>query len=89
MWGLEPLQVFLTGSPWWAVVGAAVAIALIVSGVRQMIIAGVLLSAIGAMGVWGTAMETASQVLVSTLLTLFFGVAIGHSGGRNTPFRAR
>jgi len=33
--------------------------------------------AIGVMGVWGTVMETASQVLISTLLTLVFGVAIG------------
>ncbi|MGI8521297.1 MAG: ABC transporter permease [Actinomycetota bacterium] len=77
LWGLEPLRVFLTGSPWWAVIGAAVAIALIVSGIRQMIIAGVLLTAIGVMGVWGPAMDTASQVLVSTVLTLFFGVALG------------
>jgi glycine betaine/proline transport system permease protein len=77
LWGLEPLRVFLTGSPWWAVIGAAAAIALIVSGVRQMIIAGVLLTAIGVMGVWGAAMDTASQVLVSTVLTLFFGVALG------------
>jgi glycine betaine/proline transport system permease protein len=77
LWGLEPLRVFLVGSPWWAVIGAAVAIALIVSGVRQMILAGVLLTAIGVMGVWTTAMDTASQVLVSTVLTLVFGVALG------------
>ena len=77
LWGLEPLRVFLTDSPWWAVIAAAVAIALIVSGVRQMIIAGVLLTAIGVMGVWGAAMDTASQVLVSTALTLFLGVALG------------
>ena len=77
LWGLEPLRVFLTGSPWWAVIGAAVAIALIVSGGRQMVLAGVLLAAIGVMGVWGPAMDTASQVLVSTVLTLFFGVAVG------------
>jgi glycine betaine/proline transport system permease protein len=76
-WGLEPLKVFLSDSPWWAVIGAAAAIALIVSGTRQMIIAGVLLTAIGVMGVWGPAMDTASQVLVSTALTLFFGVALG------------
>ncbi|MDQ3660488.1 MAG: ABC transporter permease subunit [Actinomycetota bacterium] len=77
LWGLEPLRVFLSDSPWWAVIGAAAAIALIVSGVRQMVIAGVLLMGIGAMGVWGPAMDTASQVLVSTALTLFFGVALG------------
>jgi glycine betaine/proline transport system permease protein len=77
LWGLEPLRVFLTGSPWWAVIGAAAAIALIVSGGRQMILAGVLLTAIGVMGVWNTAMDTASQVLVSTVLTLVFGVTLG------------
>ena len=77
LWGLEPLRVFLSDSPWWAVIGSAVAIALIVAGVRQMIIAGVLLTAIGVMGVWGPGMDTASQVLVSTVLTLFFGVALG------------
>jgi glycine betaine/proline transport system permease protein len=77
VWGLEPLRVLLTGSPWWAVLGAAAAIALIVSGARQMIIAGVLLASIGVMGVWEAGMNTASQVLISTLLTLIIGVLLG------------
>jgi glycine betaine/proline transport system permease protein len=77
IWGLEPLRVLLSSAPWWAVIGAAAAIALIVSGARQMIIAGVLLTAIGVMGVWAPGMDTASQVLISTLLTLVIGVVLG------------
>ena len=77
IWGLEPLRVLLSSAPWWAVIGAAAAIALIVSGGRQMIIAGVLLTAIGVMGVWAPGMDTASQVLISTLLTLIIGVVLG------------
>jgi glycine betaine/proline transport system permease protein len=76
-WGLEPLENFLNGLPWWAVIGGTVAVALAVSGVRQAVTAGVLLFAIGVMGVWEAAMDTASQVLVATVLTLVVGVAIG------------
>jgi glycine betaine/proline transport system permease protein len=76
-YALEPLRVFLTDTPWWAVVGGTAALTAVLSGVRNAVVAGVLLVAIGVMGVWETAMDTASQVLVATVLTLVVGLLVG------------
>ena len=76
-WGLEPLRSFMVGTPWWLLIAGAVLIALTVAGVRQAITVGVLLTAIGVMGVWPAAMDTASQVIVATTLTLVIGFAVG------------
>jgi len=76
-WLLEPLRSFMVGTPWWLLIAGAVAIALAVAGWRQAITVGVLLGAIGAMGVWPDAMDTASQVIVATTLTLVLGFAVG------------
>jgi glycine betaine/proline transport system permease protein len=76
-WLLEPLRSFMAGTPWWLVIAGAVAIALTAAGWRQAITVGVLLAAIGVMGVWPDAMDTASQVIVATTLTLILGVAVG------------
>jgi glycine betaine/proline transport system permease protein len=76
-WGLEPLRSFMVGTPWWLMIAGAVLIALAVAGWRQAIEVGVLLTAIGVMGVWPDAMDTASQVIVATALTLLLGFAVG------------
>jgi glycine betaine/proline transport system permease protein len=76
-WGLEPLRSFMVGTPWWLLIAGAVLIALTVAGLRQAITVGVLLMAIGVMGVWPAAMDTASQVIVATALTLVIGFAVG------------
>jgi glycine betaine/proline transport system permease protein len=76
-WGLEPLRSFMVGTPWWLLIAGAVLIALTVAGPRQAITVGILLGAIGAMGVWPDAMDTASQVIVATGLTLLLGFAVG------------
>ena len=76
-WLLEPLRSFMVGTPWWLMIAGAVAIALTLSGWHQAITVGVLLTAIGVMGVWPDAMDTASQVIVATTLTLIVGVGVG------------
>jgi glycine betaine/proline transport system permease protein len=76
-WGLEPLRSFMVGTPWWLLIAGAVLITLIVAGLRQAITVGILLLAIGVMGVWPDAMDTASQVIVATALTLVIGFAVG------------
>ena len=76
-WGLEPLRSFMVGTPWWLLIAGAVLIALTVAGLRQAITVGVLLTAIGVMGVWPAAMDTASQVIVATVLTLLIGFVVG------------
>ena len=74
---LEPLRVFLVETPWFIVLGGLTAIAFVLSGLRPAITAFLMLAAIGVMGVWEPAMDTASQVLVATALAVLIGVAIG------------
>jgi glycine betaine/proline transport system permease protein len=76
-YALEPLRVFLVESPWWATIGGLTAIAWIISGRRPAITVLVMLFAIGVMGMWNPAMDTASQVLVATAIAVVFGIAIG------------
>jgi glycine betaine/proline transport system permease protein len=74
---LEPLRMVLMESPWFVVLAGLTAIAFVLSGMRPAITAFALLAAIGIMGVWEPAMDTASQVLVATALAVLFGIAIG------------
>jgi glycine betaine/proline transport system permease protein len=74
---LEPLRVFLVETPWFIVLAGLTAIAFVLSGLRPAITTFLMLAAIGVMGVWDPAMDTASQVLVATALAVLFGVAIG------------
>jgi glycine betaine/proline transport system permease protein len=74
---LEPLRAVLVETPWFIVLAGLTAIAFVISGMRPAITALVLLAAIGVMGVWEPAMDTASQVLVATALAVAFGIAIG------------
>ncbi len=76
-WLLEPLRSFMAGTPWWLMIAGAVLVALTVAGRRQALTVGLLLGAIGVMGVWPDAMDTASQVIVATTLTLVLGFGIG------------
>jgi glycine betaine/proline transport system permease protein len=74
---LEPLRKVLMETPWFIVLAGLTAIAFVISGLRPAVIALVMLAAIGVMGVWEPAMDTASQVLVATALAVAFGIAIG------------
>lgn len=76
-YGLEPLRAFLVESPWFAVVLGATAIAYVLSGLRPALTTLAMLAAIGLIGVWEPAMDTASQVLVAIALAVAFGVALG------------
>jgi glycine betaine/proline transport system permease protein len=74
---LEPLRQLLTETPWFVVLGGLTLIAYVLSGLRPAITALVMLAAIGVMGMWTPAMDTASQVLVATALAVAIGIAIG------------
>jgi glycine betaine/proline transport system permease protein len=74
---LEPLRVVLMESPWFVVLAGLTAIAFVLSGPRPAITAFVMLAAIGIMGVWEPAMDTASQVLVGTALAVALGLVVG------------
>jgi glycine betaine/proline transport system permease protein len=74
---LEPLRSVLVETPWFVVLLGLTAIAFVLSGIRPAITAFVMLAAIGVMGVWEPAMDTASQVLVATAIAVVIGVGIG------------
>ncbi len=74
---LEPVRKLLVATPWFIVLGGLTAIAYVLSGLRPAVTALLMLAAIGVMGVWEPAMDTASQVLVATAIAVVIGIAIG------------
>jgi len=87
-YGLEPLLDVLVGVPWWMVAGAAALIALRVSGPGLAIGVFACLATIGALGMWGIAMNTLSQVLVAVAITLVFAVPLGIWAAQSDRFEA-
>jgi glycine betaine/proline transport system permease protein len=75
--GLQPLNSFFTETPWPVMFLGLVAIAFLVSGWRPAAITAVMFGTIGVIGEWATSMSTLAQVLVATLMTVAFGVALG------------
>ena len=76
-YALEPLRVFLVETPWFVTLFGLFAIAWIISGRRAAVTALLMLAAIGVMGVWDPAMDTASQVIVATAIAVVVGIAVG------------
>ncbi|CAL9505339.1 hypothetical protein SUDANB106_03548 [Streptomyces sp. enrichment culture] len=76
-WVLNPLRDGLQGAPWWLLLLAAAALALLTGTWRTALTAVAALAAIGAMGLWPTSLNTLSQVLAALVVTLLLGVAIG------------
>ena len=74
---LEPLRILLVETPWFVILAGFTAIAFVLSGMWPAIITFVMLTAIGVMGVWDLAMDTASQVLVATAIAVALGLMIG------------
>ena len=74
---LEPLRIVLVESPWFVILAGLTAIAFVLSGTRPAVITFLMLAAIGVMGVWEPAMDTASQVLVATAIAVALGLMIG------------
>ncbi len=74
---LLPLQEFLVQTPWFVTLAGLTAIALVVSGRRPALTTLALLACVGVIGMWEPAMDTLSQVLVATLITVVIGIALG------------
>ncbi len=79
-----PLQQFLVETPWFVTVGGLTAIAFVLSGIRPAITTLAMLLLIGFLGVWALAMDTLSQVLVSTAIAVAIGVALGVAAAEST-----
>jgi glycine betaine/proline transport system permease protein len=76
-WGLTPLDNFFVNTPWPAMVFGLALIAFLVSGLRPAVTTLALLAVIGVSNEWTPAMDTLSQVLVATGLTLLVGIPLG------------
>jgi glycine betaine/proline transport system permease protein len=74
---LEPLRVVLVETPWFVILAGLTAVAFVLSGTAPAITTFVMLAAIGIMGVWELAMDTASQVMVATAIAVALGLVIG------------
>jgi glycine betaine/proline transport system permease protein len=76
-YALEPFRVFLVETPWFVLLAGLTAIAFVVSGRRPAVTTFLMFGAIGVLGVWDAAMDTASQVLVATVIAVALGLALG------------
>jgi glycine betaine/proline transport system permease protein len=74
---LLPLDTFLVATPWFVTVAGFVTIALILSGLRPALVTAAMLGLIGVVGEWQSAMDTASQVLVATVISVALGILLG------------
>lgn len=80
---LNPLRSGLQWLPWWSVLLAVGALALLIGTWRTAATAVLAMAAIGALGVWGPALDTLSQVLAAVAVTLPLGFALGAAAARS------
>lgn len=80
---INPLEHVLTTAPWWLVVSGVLGTALIAGGPRPAITAAICLAGIAGVEMWEHAMETLTQVLVCTALTLAIGLVLGIAAARS------
>jgi glycine betaine/proline transport system permease protein len=80
---LNPLQSFLTDTPWLATAVAMVLLALLVGRWRAAVVTSVCLALIIATGLWYDAMRTLAASLLATLIVLALGVVVGVWMGRS------
>ena len=76
-YGLVPFRNFLVETPWPVMLLGITLIALVVSGRRAAVTTFAMLGLIGVIGQWEPAMDTASQVLVATVLAVAVGLGLG------------
>ncbi|MEU9177596.1 ABC transporter permease subunit [Streptomyces sp. NPDC048550] len=83
-WVLNPLRDGLQWLPWWAVLLAVGALALLIGTWRTAATAVLAMAAIGVLGVWDPALDTLSQVLAAVAVTLLLGFALGVAAARSS-----
>lgn len=68
----------LRGLPWWAVLIAFMALAWFASRkVSLVVMVGILLMVVGALGLWDLTMQTLALMLISTVISVAIGVPLG------------
>ncbi len=84
---LNPLDTFLTHTPWWYTTAVFALIGYFTVGLRFAFITVLLLLFIGACGIWPQSMITLSSVLVSVALCFTIGVPLGIIASYNPRFK--
>jgi glycine betaine/proline transport system permease protein len=74
---VDPIQDVLVSSPFWLVVGAAGAIAWLVSGTRAAVVTVVAMAAVAGLQLWEHSMVTLASALVATTITILLGSLLG------------
>jgi len=85
-YGLVPFRNFLVETPWLVTLIGITLISLVISGRRAAVTTFLMLALIGAVGEWNSAMDTASQVLVATVLTVAIGLGLGIWAAESATF---
>lgn len=81
IYALNPLRDLLQWLPWWVVAGAAALAAWRTTSGRLAFYAVAAFAVVGAMGAWDDAMNTASQVAVTTVITIALALPVGVAAG--------
>ena len=76
-YGLQPLENFFQETPAPVMLAGLTVIAFLLSGLRPAVTTFAMLSVIGIVGEWTSAMDTASQVIVALVLTMLVAFPIG------------
>jgi glycine betaine/proline transport system permease protein len=86
-YGLVPLRSFFVEMPWPAMLFGVALIAFIISGRRPARTVLLMFVMIGVINEWSPAMDTLSQVLVATVLTMLVGIPLGVWAAESARFR--
>ncbi|MER7106582.1 ABC transporter permease subunit [Streptomyces sp. NPDC000229] len=82
-WVLDPVRDGLQALPWWTLLLAVGALALLVGTWRTALTAVAAMAAIGVLGVWDASLDTLSQVLAAVAVTLVLGFGIAVAAARS------
>lgn len=74
---LNPLQAFLSESPWWLAAAAIALLAYVLGGLRALVPTVVCLAGMVLFGLWNNAMVTLAMTLVATILCMVIAVVVG------------
>jgi len=74
---LDPLRDLLLATPWWLLTAIVLFVAWWAAGERLALLVVAALATIGALGVWASTMDTFSQVVVATVLSVLIAVPLG------------
>jgi glycine betaine/proline transport system permease protein len=86
VYGLNPLRALLLTVPWWLLAGVVAVIAWRVVGQGMALFTVVAFATVGAIGMWGNAMDTFSQVAVATAISVALALPLGVAASQSAVF---